>query len=132
MTKLVSRLCLTAAALITMPAWAALEIEMAAGCPQGVVDTSPQPNCPEFAACRTRGSNVNWRRADQGGAFSLNFYGAESEIFSNWGQGTCQANSTPGGQLSCRIADDAPVSEEGYKYDVEAEGCVLDPRLIIR
>jgi hypothetical protein len=132
MKKHVARLLWVAVAMGALPAWSALEIEMADGCPQGVVDTSPQPNCPENAACRSRGGTVHWQRADRGGEFSLNFNGAESQIFANWGQGSCQSTSTAGGQLVCEIADDAPTSEEGYKYDVEADGCVLDPRLIIR
>lgn len=124
------RLICIAAAMLAVPAWASIDIEMRDGCPTGVVDTSPQPDCPANASCRNRGQTVHWRRADSGAAFSLNFHGAENQIFDNWGQGNCQSGSNPGGQLICRIADGAPAND--YKYDVEADGCVLDPRLIIR
>ena len=129
MRTFVSRLLGAIVFMLSMPALATLDIAMDGACPLGVSDSSPQPNCPPQAACRSRGNTVHWRR-DDGGNFSLNFYGAESQIFENWGQGNCQSNSNSGGQLVCKIAADAQAND--YKYDVEAEGCVLDPRLIIR
>lgn len=114
--------------LFSAPALAALEIQMADGCPVGVVDTSPQPNCPEDAACRSRGDTVQWRRADGGQDFAIRI--VASSIFDQWGQGSCQSPAGPSGQILCRISDDAPAGD--YKYDVEADGCVLDPRLVVR
>jgi len=110
------------------PARAALEIQMADGCPVAVVDTSPQPNCPEDAACRGRGDTVQWRRADGNQDFSISI--DATDIFDQWGQGSCQSTAGTSGQILCRISDDAPTGD--YKYDVEADGCVLDPRLVVR
>jgi hypothetical protein len=121
------RLTCIAAVMLSTPAWATLQIEFEEGCAIGVNDLSPEPDCPDNAACRNRGQTVHWQ-ADR--TFSLNFGGAESSIFEGWGQGNCQSNSNPGGQLSCRIAENAP--KGGYDYDVKTDSCAMDPRLIIR
>lgn len=107
--------------------WALLQVNVVDGCPVGVVDTTPQPNCPENAACRNRGQTVHWQRSDGGMDFSLDF--SDTSIFDGWGSGTCTSNAQ-GGQIVCRIAENAASGD--YKYDVEAEECVLDPRLVIR
>lgn len=110
-----------------LPVWALLQVNVVDGCPVGVDDTTPQPDCPENAACRDRGQTVHWQRSDGGLNFSLSF--SDTSIFDGWGSGAC-TSSAQGGQIVCRIAETAASGD--YKYDVEAEGCVLDPRLIIR
>ena len=114
------------AILFATSASALLQIEMQDGCPVRVVDTTPQPDCPPEAACRNRGQTVHWQRADNGQDFSIRM--TDTHIFENWGQGPCPV--AQGGQVVCRIADDAPDGD--YKYDVIADGCPLDPRLIVR
>ena len=120
-----------AALLAALPSHASLIIEVDEnGCATGVLDQTPQPNCPEQTACRNRGGQVVWMHTVRDSDFSITF--ADTSLFANWGGEKCKSKPAADGAIRCRISDDA--EEKSYKYDVgtTTECAPLDPYIRVR